>query len=232
MQISGIGAGAQKAEFTPLKQNHPEENALQKQIANKQKELEALSDNEEMDPKQKLEKRKEIEAEIAELNNRLQQKRAERLQGKDPEKTEPSSEQARKKDGFSEESERMNSLLSADHAVGQAKLQNSAAEKLTGKARVLRGEAKLDGARGISGEKKIAEASALESRADRIKNESAEKLGSIQRADKAEKTEEAEKSEKEEKDDESERIGDVTYTSDGKLVEASEEKERELDERA
>lgn len=236
MQVTGIAAGAKMPEMKPLRQNNPEENSLQKQIEAKQKELEQLSENKEMDPKQKLEKKKEIEAEIADLNNQLQQKRTERLQGKESEKTEPASGQARKRDGFSsEESDRMNSLLSADRSVKEATELNGMSDKLKGKARVLRTEAKLDGARGNSAEGKIAQASELEHRADRLKNESAKTLGSVQKAEKAEKaeeTKEAEKEEKTEKDGEDVRIGDVTYTSDGKLVEASEEKERELDERA
>lgn len=232
MQISGIGAGAQNREITPLKQNNSQENALQKQLENKQKELEQLSENKEMDPKQKLQKRKEIEAEIADLNNQIQQKRNERLQGKDPEKSEANADRTRKRDGFSEESERMNSLLSADHSVKEAAQLNSTSDKLKGKARVLRSEAKLDAGRGISGEKKTADAAALERRADRIKNKSAEKLGSVRKSEQTEKTKESEKSEKDEKSEEDVRIGDVTYTSDGKLVEAPEEKEPELDEKA
>lgn len=235
MQVTGIASGAKTPEMKPLRQNNPEENSLQKQIEAKQQELEQLSENKEMDPKQKLEKKKEIEAEIADLNNQLQQKRTERLQGKGSEKTESASEQTRKRDGFSEESDRMNSLLSADRSVKEATELNGMSDKLKGKARVLRTEAKLDAGRGISGEQKIAQASELEHRADRLKNESAKTLGSVQKAEKAEEaeeTKEAEKEEKTEKDGEDVRIGDVTYTSDGKLIEASEEKERELDERA
>lgn len=235
MQVTGIASGAKMPEMKPLRQNNPEENSLQKQIETKQKELEQLSENKEMDPKQKLEKKKEIEAEIADLNNQLQQKRTERLQGKGAEKNESASEQTRKRDGFSDESDRMNSLLSADRSVKEATELNGMSDKLKGKARVLRTEAKLDAGRGISGEQKIAQASELEHRADRLKNESAKTLGSVQKAEKAEEaeeTKEAEKEEKTEKDGEDVRIGDVTYTSDGKLIEASEEKERELDERA
>lgn len=232
MQVAGVASGAKMPERKPLRQNRPEENALQKQIEAKQQELQSLSENKEMDPKQKLEKKKEIEAELADLNNQLQQKRTERLQGKEPEKTEPASGQTRKRDGFSEESQRMDSLLSADRSVKAAAQLNGASDKLAGKARVLRTEAKLDASRGNSAEKKIAQASELEHRADRLKNESAKTLGSVQKAEKAEEEEEAEKEEKTAKDGEDVRIGDVTYTSDGRLVEASEEKERELDERA
>ncbi|MCM1334197.1 MAG: hypothetical protein NC084_09115 [Bacteroides sp.] len=232
MQISGIGgvgAGGQKPEITPLKrQDHPEENALQAQLANKQKELQALSENEDLDPKQRLEKRKEIEAEIAELNNRLQQMRNERLQGKDPEKTEEGSP-ARKRDGFAEEAEKTDALLAADQSVKQAKAQNASADRLKGKARVLRTEAKLDAGRGIGGEKKLAEASSLESRAEKIKNESAEKLGNALKTEKTEASEKAKETEEKEKEDET---SDVIYQKDGSLVEQAEEKERELDERA
>lgn len=235
MQVAGIAAGAKMPEMKPLRQNNSEENSLQKQIEAKQQELEQLSENKEMDPKQKLEKKKEIEAEIADLNNQLQQKRTERLQGKESQKNESASGQTRKRDGFSEESDRMNSLLSADRSVKEATELNGMSDKLKGKARVLRTEAKLDAGRGISGEGKIAQASELEHRADRLKNESAKTLGSVQKAEKAEEaeeTKEAEKEEKAEKDGEDVRIGDVTYTSDGRLVEVSEEKEPELDERA
>lgn len=236
MQVAGIAAGSKMPEMKPLRQNNSEENSLQKQIEAKQQELEQLSENKEMDPKQKLEKKKELEAEIADLNNQLQQKRTERLQGKESEKTESASGQTRKRDGFSsEESDRMNSLLSADRSVKEAAELNSASDKLKGKARVLRTEAKLDAGRGISGEEKLTQASGLEHRADRLKNESAKTLGSVRKAEKAEEaeeTKEAEKEEKTEKDGEDVRIGDVTYTSDGRLVEASEEKEPELDERA
>lgn len=232
MQITGIASGVKAPESLPLRKNNPEENGLRKQIEAKQKELRELSENEEMDPKQRLEKKKEIEAEIADLNNQLQQKRAERLQGKDAEKNESSSGQPRKRDGFSEDADRMDSLLSADRSVDRAAQLNGTSDKLKGKARVLRTEAKLDAARGNSAEEKIAQASGLENRADRLKIEGAKTLGEIRKSEKAEEAEEAEKDEKTEEDGEDVRIGDVTYTSDGKRIESTEEKEPELDERA
>lgn len=230
MQITGVAAGAKMPEMKPLRQNNPEESALQKQIETKQKELEALSENKEMDPKEKLKKKQEIEAELSELNTQLQQKRSDRLQGKEREEAAPEhgGAKAPRRDGFSGTD--MNALLSADASMKQASVQDAAAGKLIGKANVLRIEAKLDGARGASAEEKLKQAAELESRAGRLKNESAEKLGKA--LEETEKTGEDEEASESEKTEETGEKTNVTYTSDGKVVEAAEEREAELDDRA
>ncbi len=71
MRISGIGGRmSQTVVFSNADQ---ETKSLQKQIAEKQKQLQELSSNEEMSMEEKMKKRQDIQKEITELNNQLRQ---------------------------------------------------------------------------------------------------------------------------------------------------------------
>lgn len=134
---------------------------LKNQIANAQKELRDLSSNEDMTAEEKMKKKQEIQQEIANLNQQLrqhqmEQRRQQSSSGRDTAEGNGSAgdmkaESAGKggtgadsrKSGLSQTS--MRSMLSADSAVKQAKVQGSVAAKMDGKAGVLRAEIKQDG---------------------------------------------------------------------------------------
>ena len=102
---------------------------IQEQIMKAQERLRNLSSNEEMSIDEKLKKRQEIQKQITDLNNQLRQYQFEQERKKQQEKRlakEQSNEVKKeiigsKEKGLSQES--MNTLISADSAVGQIKIQ-------------------------------------------------------------------------------------------------------------
>ncbi|MCI8364634.1 MAG: hypothetical protein HFG34_06745 [Eubacterium sp.] len=122
---------------------------IQNQIASAQKKLQDLSSRKDMSPEEKMKKRQEIQKQINDLNNQLRQYQIEQRKEKQKKK-ETSAENVKsagKKEtssstGFSQAG--MEALLSADHAMDQARVQKGVAADLKGKARVLKSEIKQD----------------------------------------------------------------------------------------
>ena len=71
MRISGIGG--QMSQVGGFSNADPETKSLQKQIAEKQKQLQELSSNQEMSMEEKMKKRQDIQKEITDLKNQLRQ---------------------------------------------------------------------------------------------------------------------------------------------------------------
>lgn len=135
MNINGIsnrtmqaGQGAGTQETDAYSRN------IQRQIADAQKKLQELSSREDMTPEDKMKKRQEIQKEMNDLKVQLRQHqmklRKEKQQAKEP--------------SDSGDDTGMTSMLSADTARKQAKVQGSVAAKMQGKANVLKSEIKLD----------------------------------------------------------------------------------------
>ena len=158
--------------------NDPESKNLQKQIAEKQKQLQELSSNEDLTMEQKMKKRQEIQKEITDLNNQLRQhqiqQRKEKMQEKDTamddmlgenKKTEQT-EGSQQNSGLSKNS--MKAMITADTARDQAQVKGSVASDLEGRAGVLESEIKLDASRGQNVEKKQEELSEVEKKAQDV----------------------------------------------------------------
>lgn len=131
---------------------------IQNQIANAQKQLQDLSSRKDMSPEEKMKKRQEIQKQVNDLNNQLRQHQIEQRNQKqkakesaseDPvgrSKTTAKKNKNGRKTGLS--SAGMEALISADHALGQARVQEGVATDLEGKARVLKSEIRQDAGRG------------------------------------------------------------------------------------
>ena len=135
---------------------------LQSQIANAQKQMQELASNKEMSPEDKMNKRKEIQEQINELQNQLRQhlieQRKENLQ-RSTSSMEDMLGGSRQNSqvsagGTGMSSGNMQAILSADSAMTQVKAQGSARAQVKGEAKVLKAEIKQDGARGANVEKK------------------------------------------------------------------------------
>ncbi len=145
------------------------------QIANAQKELQALSTNDEMTPEDKMKKRQEIQQEIASLNQQLRQYQME--QRKEKQQKELSMDdmlgEGSKSNviqgsqtgaqGISQAT--MSAMISADSSMKQAKVQGAVSTKMEGKAGVLEIEIKLDKSRGGSTLKKEEELAEVKEKA-------------------------------------------------------------------
>lgn len=157
---------------------------LKNQIANAQKELRDLSSDENMTAEEKMKKKQEIQQEIANLNQQLRQHQMEQRRQQSSSRGDTAKENrstgdrkaelagkggagaCSRKGGLSQTS--MRSMLSADSAVKQAKVQGSVATKMDGKAGVLRAEIKQDGGNGAK------EAEQAEAEQKAVKAESAQ----------------------------------------------------------
>ncbi len=72
MRIDGVGGSMFKSPGS-AGQSDPVINDLRKQIADKQKELQELTSNQDMKPEEKMKKSQELQKEIARLNQELRQ---------------------------------------------------------------------------------------------------------------------------------------------------------------
>lgn len=178
MTIGGIGESSVQAAKPAAKQSGDAlSKSLQKQIAEKKTQMQELSANQELSVEEKMQKRQELQQQIFELQNQLRQheielrKEAQESQGKEMEEMlggKRETEEAVKdntEQATAISQEGMAAMISADSALSQAKVQGSVGKKLSGEAKNLRTEAKLDGSRGGSAEGKLSAAAALEQRA-------------------------------------------------------------------
>jgi len=148
---------------------------IHNQIANAQKQLQELSENESMNAEEKMKKREEIQQQITDLNNQLRQHQIEQRQQKQQAKKTSSdsglntNKNVNNNTGLSQSS--MTAIISADSAISHARVQNNVADRLEARAGVLKSEIKLDSSRGGSVEAKQEELAEIEQRASKIQSE-------------------------------------------------------------
>lgn len=182
MKIDSInGANTQIGGMNGGLTNDPVSKSIQKQIANAQKKLQDLAADQDMSMEEKMKKRQEIQQEILDLNNQLRQhqieQRKEKQQAKDSSmnnilggKKQTASGSESHSSGLSQAS--MKTMISADSAMEQARVQGSVASKMEGRAGVLEAEIKLDTARGDDVKAKKEELAEVQEKA--VKAESAQ----------------------------------------------------------
>lgn len=216
MKINGVnGVNTQTAQSVINHATDSYSKNIQNQIANAQKQLQELSSNEEMTLEEKMKKRQEIQQEINNLNQQLRQHQME--QRKEQQSKQSSSmddmvvdtknTSAKKGTGLSQAS--MQSIISADSFMKQAKVQGSMATQMEGKAGVLESEIKMDKGRGASTEKKEEELADLQAKAQAATAaqvstlaDANKKMEEAAKADqKVSKTEDKDKSKKKNADD-------------------------------
>lgn len=105
--------------------------SLQKQIEEAKKKLQELASDKNMSDEEKMQKRQELQKKIAELNQQLKQHQMEQ----------------KRNSGGGLSTGSMQSMISADSSMKQARVQGRAATEMKGREGVLEIEIKLDSAR-------------------------------------------------------------------------------------
>ncbi len=151
---------------------------IQNRIANAQMQLQGLSSKEELSTEEKMQKRQEIQKQIAEWNNQLRQHQMELRQEQQQEKVKKigdapagqkeSNPEKEETDATKVSNASMEALLTADTALDMAQEYTGLSDALRGEAKVLDGEAKLDVERGVSAEEKKKVLEDIELRAEKI----------------------------------------------------------------
>ena len=185
MQISGIGDGQDTRPVMMPQQgtNNPELDSLQRQIEEKQKQLQELGKDDKLSPEQKQKKRQSLEQEIAELEA---QKNQVKMAAKQKERKEAEERQAkqngesynRNKDGDTSQisARGMKALITAGAAMDMADVKNRVATSLEGEAGVLESEIKLDQGRGGDTTKKEKQLGEINAKADDLNRKTLDDL--------------------------------------------------------
>lgn len=159
MTINGLGGINTQSGLTGLNQTLDSYSRnLQNQIANAQKRLQELSSDKDMTDEEKMKKRQEIQKQISDLNMELKQHQIEQrrerqqLKGSDVDDILGCNNEERNGKGVNQETglsqTSMQTIISADMSVGQARIQGNAASVMEGRAGVLKAEIKRDAALG------------------------------------------------------------------------------------
>ena len=151
---------------------------LRNQIDSKQKALESLNENDEMSPKMKIEKRKELQQEIADLEAEIREheleekkKEEEKLQ-KEKDALEGNTRHT-SKDGDTATISKagMQSIIAAENAIDNVEQTNGIHTTMTDQANILESEIELDKQRGADTSKKEGALADIQSRINKL-NES------------------------------------------------------------
>lgn len=151
-------------------QNDSVSKNIQNQIRNAQKQLQEIGADKNLTPDEKVKKRQEIQQEIATLNQQLQQHQAEKRKAQQEQRAaEKAERQSSQKEqtvtqntGISKAG--MQTMLSADTSLKQAKIQGNVANRMENRADVLKAEIKQDGGQDTSAKK--AELAELQQKAE------------------------------------------------------------------
>lgn len=221
--VSGVGAGIMAGSPGMSQASDPVSKNLQRQIDEAQKKLQELSSNTDMSSEEKMKKRQELQKTISDLSIQLRQHQIEERRAKQ-QKQESfddmlGGEQKVGKDkakgqntGISQAS--MEAMISADVAMGAAKVQGSVATKMEGRAGVLKAEIALDSSRGNDVSAKQEELADVENKAmDAVSSQMSSLATAVENASKADENTEAEKSE-EKKAEEEEKETEGSATED------------------
>lgn len=181
---------------------------IQKQIENAQKQLQELAENDQLSPEEKMKKRQEINQKISDLNKQLRQRqielRKEKLQSADSSTDDLQGGQPKAKSaaqnvkgtGLSQAD--MRAVISGDHVMKQAQVQERVVTNLNGRVGVLESEIKLNKSRGASTTSQEAE---LTDAQENIKNATSSQIAAL--ADANDEMSETDKTDKTDKTEES-----------------------------
>lgn len=224
MQITGVQSSNNYQK--PI--NNSQEDAViknaQKQIEALRNELQTLSENEDMEPKIKAEKKQELQKQINELNTQIRQRelelRKEKQAANQPSDTNPRQAKNEESGGAGFTKSVTGGLISVSNALKGAKDLNCLNKRLTGRAGELNAEIKADLARG-------ADTAAKEKELEKVnKGIKSTADGSVKML--ADAKEELDKSEKE--DDGVKTDG--MYDKDGNRIEDKDDSEREYEDKS
>ena len=183
MNVNAVNsAGAQQSPIKPASSDDALSKSIKEQIMRVQKQLQELGQDKEMPMEQKMEKRKELQQQITDLNNQLRQHQIEMRKEKQQEKAEAAKAKQGEKQ-TEEEADKLASqaILSADSSLKQAKIQGNAATAAEDRANIVKAELKT-----AKGDKVIAakqqEIAELEQTAQSAKNAQAQSIGEANKA--------------------------------------------------
>lgn len=220
MQITGVQSSNNYQK--PI--NNSQEDAViknaQKQIEALRNELQTLSENEDMEPKIKAEKKQELQKQINELNTQIRQREIELRKEKQAANQPSEANKNEESSGVGFTKSVTGGLISVSNALKGAKDLNGLNKRLTGRAGELNAEIKADLARGadtLAKEKELEKvnkgikSTALES--GKMLNQAKEKLEASEKEDDQVKT-------------------DGMYDKDGNRIEDKDDSEREYEDKA
>jgi len=148
MTIGGIGGNTSEG-AGPASMGSPKMDAysksLQKQIADAQKQLHELAQNDEMDSETKMKKRQEIQKQISDLNMQLRQHQMEERKKAQQKKQSKNQSQKAEENASGLSKNSMEAMISADGTLKQAKIQGDTANQMQTGAEIKRAEIKRDG---------------------------------------------------------------------------------------
>ncbi|MBU5316197.1 FlxA-like family protein [Clostridium bornimense] len=123
--------------------------AIEKQIDNVQNQIQKLSENKNLSDDQKMERRKELQQQLQDLNKQLMERKIEIQREKREDNVSNNKVNLHDTAEFSAEG-----LISASNTMKQIKTTNTVKTSIEGEARVLKSEIKMDKSRGINTEGK------------------------------------------------------------------------------
>lgn len=206
MVIGSVGTGAANGALMGAVNGNMTEDAISKnlknQIANAQKKLQELSNDDSMSMEDKMKRRQEIQQEITSLNQELRQHQID-LRREQQEKAREAAETNRQPEAKTAASEKenagmsdagMQAMVSADSALKMANVCDSVTISAEGRARVLKSEIEQDQNRGVDTARKEEELADTEKR---IEESSKSQMSAL--ADASEEFENAGETEQEER---------------------------------
>lgn len=150
MTIQGVN-GTQFPGTNNNRQTDSVSKSIQNQIENAQKKLQELSSNTEMPLEEKMEKRQQIQQDIASLNQQLRQHQINQRRNQPSRDTSIAdlagvSQQTKKpgNKGTGLSQAHMQAMISADTSMQQARVQGNVATQMKGRAAVLESEIRMD----------------------------------------------------------------------------------------
>lgn len=185
MQITGAANSPQAVQNTNrTASDDPEITNLQNQIAELQKQIQSLSENDSLDPKAKSEKKQELQKQIADLNSEIRQRRIQAQKEKQASAKPAQTDAAPKrfKDGFDEKD--TSTLLAASSSLEQSKTVGSVIKRAEGRASILTTEIAIDKSRGADTTYKEKELEKIEEHTEAAKENLAEETEKSGEADK------------------------------------------------
>ncbi|MCI8558769.1 MAG: hypothetical protein HFI19_13610 [Lachnospiraceae bacterium] len=196
---------------------------LQSQIEEVQRQIQNVIADESLTMEEKLKKKQELQDKIMELQDQLQQHLAEQRQEQREERTKAAEQKSYDETG-------MQTVISSDAAVKNARVQESTAARMEGRVSVLKSEMELDTGRNMGTIKsKTDELARAEQGAENARSTQMQILGKTNQdlADAAKAKSDPEKAKEEKTEKSSKEQGEeakpIGYTSDGKPVKEEEE---------
>lgn len=214
MRMAGIQSGQMR--ISPM--GDAVTKRLQSEIEEVQRQIQNLASNENMTTEQKQKKKQELEDKIMDLQAQLQQHLSEQRQEEKEEQTKAAEQKTYDETG-------MQTVISSDAAIKHAKTQEATANRMEGRAAVLRSEMELDiGRQREPVKSKENELSKAEQGAENARFTQMQILGKTnQKLDDDKKKEQDPEYMEEEKAAKEKKEEILGYTSDGKPVTKEEE---------